>query len=112
MAEITSGTVYATPLNDLWIGTIQLAPTADDGDEINLSTLISTKIKEVVWASSIKDATSSGSVDNAGVSWQTGTSKIVLGRSGTFVAGVTDSSRASISNFRRDIFFVARSQQG
>jgi hypothetical protein len=114
MAAITSGTVTATPLGDFWIGTLELAPTADDGDTINLDSLISGKIKEVVFASGVRNATNSGSADVSPISWSTGTAKITLGNTGTqggIDTGTIDSGRAALSNYRRDIFFVAKSQQ-
>jgi hypothetical protein len=112
MAAITSGTVTATPLGDFWIGTLELAPTADDGDTINLDSLISGKIKEIVFAEGVRNSANSGSVDISPVSWTTGTAKITLGRTGTSgTANQIDSGRTSLSNYRRDIFFVAKSQQ-
>lgn len=116
--EITSGTVNATPLGDLWLGTIEVLSTSgSDTNTINLDTLIGSKIKEVVFAKGVRESQKSGSADVSPISWTTGTAVITFGRSGTQSGTDTsgtlgiDDGRGTIGPFRRDIFFLAKSQQ-
>lgn len=109
MAEITSGTVNASPLGDVWFGTVELNAEADDGDTINLSTLISNKIAGVVFADGVRNAGQSGSADVSPISFSTGTAKITLGNSGTQDESDIDNGRTTLSDYTRNIFFVARS---
>lgn len=119
--EITSGTVYATPLGEFWMGTIWLPSTTDDGDWVNLDTLsplitgsgtLGPKLKNVIFATANR-VSSSGTSDMQACSWTSGSARIVLGLSGTFatsdIADV-DGGRTTITDYRRDIFFIAKSQ--
>ena len=49
MADITSGTVNATPLGDLWIGTLEHA-SSTAADVVGLQEIMGMKIAGVVWA--------------------------------------------------------------
>lgn len=110
-AEITSGTVYATPLGEFWVGTLWLPATADDGDFINLDTLVGAKLKNIVFATGIRNSQLSGSADISPLSWTSGSARLTLGNSGTFANGTRfDNGRQALSNYRRDIFFVARGE--
>lgn len=112
MAQITSGTVNATPLGDMWIGAVELAPTADDGDEFSLTTLLGTQIRGVSFAWGVRNSQQSGSVDVQPVSWNASSGTITLGNSGTqggIETGTIDQGRGSLSDYRRDIFFQATS---
>ena len=51
MADITSGTVRATPLGDLWIGTLEHS-SSSQGDVIGLRPLLGNKIGGVLYAKS------------------------------------------------------------
>jgi len=49
MADITSGTVTATPLGDLWIGTLEHA-SSSVGDVVGLQEIMGKKIAGISWA--------------------------------------------------------------
>lgn len=111
MADITSGTLNATPLGDFWIGTVQLAASADDGDVFNLgaSTFLGSKVKGIVYASGIRAANLSGSAASQPCSFDSNSGSVTLGYSGSMSDTDADESAQMISNQRRDIFFIARS---
>ena len=118
MAEITSGTVEGSPIGDVWVGTLELSATADDGDTINLgsSSFLGSKIVEILYAKGVRNVSSGTTADISPVSFATGTAKITLGKSGTYNSSSSgtrgiDDGRAALSNYTRHIFFVAKSQQ-
>jgi len=49
MSDITSGTVNATPLGDIWLGTIEY-DSATDGDILGIQHILGKKIGGIVWA--------------------------------------------------------------
>jgi len=110
MAEITSGTVRATPLGGFWIGALELASGADDGDTINLahSNFLGDKVKEIVFAEGVR-YDSAGTANPSPIIITTGTAKMMLGASGTFE--VKEANRGDISDQARRIQFQALSYQ-
>ena len=49
MGDITSGTVTASPLGDLWIGTIEHA-TSSSGSVLGVQEIMGKKIAGITWA--------------------------------------------------------------
>ena len=49
MADITSGTVVANPLGDMWVGVIEHA-SSSVGDVLGIQDIVGKKINGVVWA--------------------------------------------------------------
>jgi len=107
MADITSGTVNATPMGDLWMGTVELANTADDGDNVGIAGLVGGKIAGIVYAAGVGDIKSSGTAFYSPIKFDTNSGTVTLGNSGT--SSVVGSDPNAISNKSRSIFFVARS---
>jgi len=110
MAELTSGTVRAALTGGMWIGEVELASGADDGDSLNLasSNFLGKKIKEVIWANGVR-YDSTGTANPSLVRVTTGTASLVLLNSGTFTDG--EYERGVISDQARRIQFQALSYQ-
>ena len=74
--DITSGTVHATPLGDLWVGVIEHA-TAGSGSVLGVQEIIGSKIQGIVFAREsgttpgISFSTTSGSVTLSNASTST-----------------------------------------